>query len=47
MELNKLDFKYDNQLSINYYKDIIKKVSSYDSNIKVNIHLEGVLNQAP
>ena len=42
MELNKLDSKYDSQLSINYYKDIIKKVSSYDSNIKVNIFIKAV-----
>ena len=37
MELNKLDSNIKSHNNHNYFQDIIKKVSSYDSNIKKNV----------
>ena len=34
MELNKLDTNFKDNTNLNYYKDIIRKVSDYDSNLK-------------
>ena len=34
MELKKLDTNFINNTNLNYYKDIIRKVSDYDSNLK-------------
>ena len=42
MELNKLDTKSKNNINLNYYKDIINKVSNYDSNLKKNVLIQAV-----
>jgi len=42
MELNKLDTNFKNNTNFNYYKDIIRKVSNYDSNLKKNVLIQAV-----
>ena len=42
MELNKLDSKIKMHNNHNYFQDIIKKVSSYDANIKKNVLIQAV-----
>ena len=42
MELNKLDTNIKNNTNLNYYKDIIRKVSDYDSNLKKNVLIQAV-----
>ena len=42
MELNKLDTNSKNNTNHNYYEDIIRKVSDYDSNIKKNVLIQAV-----
>ena len=42
MELNKLDSNIKRHNNHNYFQDIIKKVSSYDSNIKKNVLIQAV-----
>ena len=34
MEINKLYTYFKDNTNLNYYKDIIRKVSDYDSNLK-------------
>lgn len=42
MELNKLDTNFKNNTNHNYYEDIIRKVSNYDSNLKKNVLIQAV-----
>ena len=42
MELNKLDTNFKNNTNHNYYEDIIRKVSDYDSNLKKNVLIQAV-----
>ncbi len=42
MELNKLDTNFKDNTNLNYYKDIIRKVSDYDSNLKKNVLIQAV-----
>ena len=42
MELNKLDTNFKDNINLNYYKDIIRKVSDYDSNLKKNVLIQAV-----
>ena len=42
MELNKLDTNFKNSTNHNYYEDIIRKVSDYDSNLKKNVLIQAV-----
>ena len=42
MELNKLDTNFKNNTNHNYYEDIIRKVSDYDSNLKINVLIQAV-----
>ena len=42
MELNKLDTNFKNNINHNYYEDIIRKVSDYDSNLKKNVLIQAV-----
>jgi len=42
MELNKLDYNFEKKSNINYYRDIINKVSSYDTNLKQNVLIQAV-----
>ena len=42
MELNKLDSNIKMYNNHNYFQDIIKKVSTYDSNIKKNVLIQAV-----
>ena len=42
MELNKLDTNFNNNTNHNYYEDIIRKVSDYDSNLKKNVLIQAV-----
>ena len=42
MELNKLDSNIKRHNNHNYFQDIIKKVSSYDSNIKKNVLIQAI-----
>ena len=42
MELNKLDTNFKKNTNHNYYEDIIRKVSDYDSNLKKNVLIQAV-----
>tara|TARA_Y100001935_G_scaffold165673_2_gene136312 strand:- start:541 stop:2715 length:2175 start_codon:yes stop_codon:yes gene_type:complete len=42
MELNKLDTNFKKNTNHNYYEDIIRKVSDYDSNLKINVLIQAV-----
>ena len=42
MELNKLDTNFKNNTNHNYYEDIIRKVSDYDSNLKKNVLIQAI-----
>jgi len=42
MELNKLDTNFKNNINLNYYKDIILKVSDYDSNLKRSVLIQAI-----